>query len=265
MNGQKVVAELTSELNGTLSNLAGLLARIGVVQAELDRLQQDMYEEVPTVLWEDREGKGRYMRLQFALDRETGKRARVYVGADPQKIADAKRKIANRETWGQLRAERDRMQATAQRLERALREGIDQGIRVRQQYLPTSPNEPLATGTVLQAALPLPAMPAMLKLPDMMPDGQPATARVIAVTVVDTALGTLLDRADRRFSSLAAALVPLVESGVRRSLIAGAIVELVAPEEWRQTAGYLVSPANLDYETVHRELQQALGRLLVIG
>jgi hypothetical protein len=91
-------------------NLAGAAHRLHEISQVMNGLEQTgMYPAIPTEQWQDRDGKGKYLYMLFRQDRNgvytgpDGKR-KLYVGTDPEKIAEAHRLAANRRRWEELRA-----------------------------------------------------------------------------------------------------------------------------------------------------------------
>lgn len=88
---------------------AALAHRAELAQALAEIEAAGMYPSEPSEQWQDRGGSGQYLYMLFRLapDGQTyqgpdGKR-KVYVGADPARIAEARRLAANRGRWGQAR------------------------------------------------------------------------------------------------------------------------------------------------------------------
>jgi len=72
-------------------------------QAEIASLEaQGVDEAIPAESWETRNGGGKYLRLVFPTDRKTGQRRKVYIGADPSAIAEARAKVERRRRWEEL-------------------------------------------------------------------------------------------------------------------------------------------------------------------
>ena len=101
-------------------------------QAEIASLEAaGMYESIPAESWESRNGGGRYLRLVFP--QHDGQRRKLYIGADPAAIAEARARVERRQRWEELTrnlarlahtqsvAERD-LTATEMGLRRALRD-----------------------------------------------------------------------------------------------------------------------------------------------
>ena len=97
--------------------------------AEMATLEdQGIDEAIPTESWETRNGGGKYLRLVYPTDRQTGQRRKVYVGADPAAIETARARVDRRRRWETLSAnlaQLDRVLAETERqltsMERELR------------------------------------------------------------------------------------------------------------------------------------------------
>lgn len=99
-------AELLTEIMEQVARLeAGLVA----MKFEMGRLEADgMYPAIPTgEVWE--KGK-RYLRLTFPCGTLLGGRRKLYVGCDPVKIQEARKKAANRRRWEELDDEIERLE-----------------------------------------------------------------------------------------------------------------------------------------------------------
>jgi hypothetical protein len=85
------------------------LARLrAVLQAEIAELEAaGMYDAAPAESWETRNGQGKYLRLIFP--QHNGTRRKVYVGAYPSAIAEARAKIARRQRYEELTRNLDRL------------------------------------------------------------------------------------------------------------------------------------------------------------
>lgn len=91
-------------------NLAGVTHHLHEILRAMNELEQaGMYPAIPTEQWQTRNGSGQYLYMLFRQDRygvytgPDGKR-KLYVGADPEKIAEARRLVANRRRWEELKA-----------------------------------------------------------------------------------------------------------------------------------------------------------------
>jgi hypothetical protein len=91
-------------------NLSGAAHHLHEILQVMNGLEQaGMYPAIPTEQWQDRDGKGKYLYMLFRQDGygvytgPDGKR-KLYVGADPEKIAEARRLTANRRRWEDLKA-----------------------------------------------------------------------------------------------------------------------------------------------------------------
>jgi len=95
-----IVPNVLQELANHFTALAALRAEW---QAELADLEaQGVDEAVPAESWETRNGGGKYLRLVFPTDRKTGQRRKVYVGAYPSAIAEARARVERRRRWEEL-------------------------------------------------------------------------------------------------------------------------------------------------------------------
>lgn len=95
--------------------LQTIAANLETAQKHLDDIHQEiehlavigMYPSLPTEQWQNRGGAGQYLYMLFRQDRNgqytgpDGKR-KLYVGADPVKIAEARRLAKNRRRYEEL-------------------------------------------------------------------------------------------------------------------------------------------------------------------
>lgn len=86
--------EETSNLLAVVEEkLAETYARIQEMEEEIAFLENEgVFDPIPRPSWERRNGKGKYLRLIFPMGVD-GKRERVYVGADEERVAAALAKI----------------------------------------------------------------------------------------------------------------------------------------------------------------------------
>lgn len=87
------------ELGEVLSHIAGLIARARELRGRMEDLAGNMANATPT--WEQRDGKGAYLRLVYPTDKD-GKRRRVYIGNKKEKIEEALQRIENYKAYHQL-------------------------------------------------------------------------------------------------------------------------------------------------------------------
>lgn len=242
------VAVLVAQLNMAVDTLAGLDALQAALQQEMDRLAQDKFATVPTELWEDRQGKGRYLRLQFRQD-GNGQRQRIYVGCDPAKIAEAQQTMTNTQRWIELQGERERIAGRTRHLLRALQEAASQAATLRSQYLPAR-EDGLTAPVMVPETAPLPQ-----------PNLSPQAVRSVAKLVTLRALLRLLPD-DAGILPWFYHLQNAVECGVQRSMQAGAVAEILTLEHWAHLVGDTVALTPLPYDALHQTLQESLRELL---
>lgn len=88
-----------------LGEAARYLARL---RLEMERLEKmGMYPAVPREQWQTRKGRGYYLHMLFRSDgngsyQGPGGCRILYVGSDPSRIEEARRRVANRKRWEQL-------------------------------------------------------------------------------------------------------------------------------------------------------------------
>jgi len=109
-----IVPNVLQELANHFTALAALRAEW---QAEIASLEAaGMYEAIPAESWETRNGGGRYLRLVFP--QHDGQRRKLYIGAYPSAIAEARAKVERRKRWEELTrnlARLDHAQGVAER------------------------------------------------------------------------------------------------------------------------------------------------------
>ncbi len=111
---------------GLLGEIMEDLARLefGLADMKLECLrlaEAGMWSAVPTESWEGRNGSDPvYLRLLFPAGTNGLHRYRVYIGSKPERIADARRKTANRQRWEKLDAEIRRLEWLLRSLEMSL-------------------------------------------------------------------------------------------------------------------------------------------------
>jgi len=114
--GSPIVPNVLQEIADHFTALDRLRAEW---QAELADLEAaGMYEAIPAESWETRNGGGKYLRLVFPTDRQTGQRRKLYIGAYPSAIAEARAKVERRKRWEELTrnlARLDHAQGVAER------------------------------------------------------------------------------------------------------------------------------------------------------
>jgi hypothetical protein len=104
-----------STLKGTIVSMTGILpgvtAVLGrMVEAAATLKEAGMYEHQPgRERWENRNGDGAYLYLYWGRDGSQHKgpegKRKVYIGNDPERIADARRLIKNGERYRRLKRE----------------------------------------------------------------------------------------------------------------------------------------------------------------
>ncbi|HEX8833970.1 MAG TPA: hypothetical protein VF719_07200 [Abditibacteriaceae bacterium] len=132
-----------------LSDLQKATVHLVEIRASMQKLEAaGMYPSVPNESWQKRErGQTDYLYMTFRKD-ATGRflgpqgMRKVYVGADPEKIAQAR-------AMAQRRRDYDQLQADANALERYLAEcrSQSQGLRRIAQRWPRAQAELLLTGS----------------------------------------------------------------------------------------------------------------------
>lgn len=103
-----------ADLEAINAGLAGALAHRADLAQVLATLEAaGMYPASPSEQWQDRNGSGQYLYMLFRLGPDgqyqgpDGKR-KVYIGKDPERIAEARRLAENRRRWEVVnRAARD--------------------------------------------------------------------------------------------------------------------------------------------------------------
>lgn len=136
--------DLTQQLTAIETNAERLvtLARaayteITLLQGRLDHIAAEgmyTFAEPPLELWESRNGsEAKYLRLRFhetparcpyidtptPYDGPNGQR-QIYIGADPQRIAEARARVHHRNEWLDLTRQIDQHANTIRRLHRQL-------------------------------------------------------------------------------------------------------------------------------------------------
>jgi hypothetical protein len=112
------VPNVVQEIADRFTALARLRAALQAEIAELEAA--GMYDEVPAESWENRNGGGKYLRLIFP--QHDGTRRKVYVGAYPSAIAEARAKIARRQRYEELTRNLARLDLVIGQAERKLAE-----------------------------------------------------------------------------------------------------------------------------------------------
>jgi hypothetical protein len=85
-----------------------------------------MYQAVPTEQWQSRGGgEAKYLYMLFRSNSQgeyygPAGRRKLYVGADPAKIAEARRLAANRQRWEQIAEVKDRLRIWIDQQERKI-------------------------------------------------------------------------------------------------------------------------------------------------
>ena len=101
-------ADLLMAIMEDLARLESGLLAIKLEQARLEAA--GMYPAVPTESWEARNGgEARYLRMVFPMG-ALKKGRKLYVGADPARIAAARNKAERRARWETLEWERGRLE-----------------------------------------------------------------------------------------------------------------------------------------------------------
>lgn len=97
------------QVHDILAQLEAARAHRAAIRQMIDRVAQEgMYDAVPTESWQDRGGDGRYLYHYFRWDSRRERylgpegKKKVYVGSDPERIADARRLATNRRTHDRL-------------------------------------------------------------------------------------------------------------------------------------------------------------------
>ena len=137
-------SQTLEQLTAIETNAAKLIRLAGDAYTEITILNQRLtllanegmytFAEPPLELWESRNGgEAKYLRLRFhetpahpphidiprPFDGPNGQR-QIYIGADPARIAEARRLIANRAAWLQTTHDIQRHQNTINRIWRQL-------------------------------------------------------------------------------------------------------------------------------------------------
>lgn len=99
----------------TLQDIAG-----GFLQEIAELEHEGVYESEPTPSWEQRSGKGCYLRLVYPTDGQA--RRKEYVGANPEKVAAALAKIKRTHDHQSLRQRLQGLTAHVAQVNRELRE-----------------------------------------------------------------------------------------------------------------------------------------------
>jgi len=130
-----IVPNVLQEIADHFTALAALRAEW---QAEIASLEAaGMYEAIPAESWETRNGGGRYLRLVFPTDRKTGQRRKLYVGAYPSAIAEARAKVERRKRWEELTRNLARLAHALSMAERELT-ATEMGLRLARRELVTN-------------------------------------------------------------------------------------------------------------------------------
>jgi len=110
------VEQFVERINEVRAGLVAVSTRLDEIADEIMQLQEKgVFDEIPSESWETRNGgETRYLRLVFPTTQ--GARRKMYVGADPGKIAEAQAKIERSRRNRELLAEEKRL---CHRLERA--------------------------------------------------------------------------------------------------------------------------------------------------
>lgn len=106
------------DLNHTLqqirANMAQAEQKLEEIKAAMGRLEQaGMYPAIAHEQWQTRpNSQGEYLYMTFRKNGDGSYkgpdgRRKVYVGADPEQIAEARRLNRNRETWEELKTRKD--------------------------------------------------------------------------------------------------------------------------------------------------------------
>jgi hypothetical protein len=122
--------ELLRQIRDEMVRLESALAGM---RLQMERLEEaGMYPAVPSESWESRSnsthGEARYLRLVFP-SRAPGPR-KVYVGCDPAKITEARKRASNRRAWEWL----DREATRLDRFLRMQRAGLERVAREVSRY-----------------------------------------------------------------------------------------------------------------------------------
>jgi len=118
-DGRRRVAFVPNVLQELADHFAALDRLRAEWQAEIASLEAaGMYEAIPAESWENRNGGGRYLRLVFP--QHDGQRRKVYIGAYPSAIAEARAKIERRKRWEELTCNLARLAHTLNVAEREL-------------------------------------------------------------------------------------------------------------------------------------------------
>lgn len=105
------------DLETSLTKLNNRLNRVWAAQEllaqELETLEDETcFDPIPAPCWEQRDGKGKYLRLVFPTNRK-GERRREYIGADPDNIQAALDKIERSKRRHQVLAELRKIEKAA--------------------------------------------------------------------------------------------------------------------------------------------------------
>lgn len=99
------------------ANIQAAKDHLALISAAMETLKiSGMYPAIPHFQWQRREeaGEARYLYLVFrqngdgAYQGPDGKK-KIYIGADPTKIEEAKRLTRNRQTWEKLKEHHNRL------------------------------------------------------------------------------------------------------------------------------------------------------------
>jgi len=107
------ITECDVLVKGIRKKLGENRGRLREIEVEVARLEKlGVYDAVPSESWESRNGgEKRYLRLVFPVD--GAGRAKEYVGADPDKVEDAREKTRRTRMLLGLEAEARRIGARA--------------------------------------------------------------------------------------------------------------------------------------------------------